>query len=383
MSALRVIGRVAGKWWKSARAVSIRPHISTLVLLVPVLALLVLANWPGWAVHQVNWQWPSVEERYEHGWPVVFLQRARFNLFPSGGALVKYSPWRLVDDAVTEFSELALIGDIAAGVGIVALAVVLIRALRRKRQSWLQFHLGELLAFVTLCAIALSFFTVRRKEYVEEEKVRGRLLPVWDVKAVGALEGPDWLLPLFGEQLYRELFVRVFEAQCNGDDVREVVSLRHLHVLTVQRPNQDQIGLLTKLPELEAIHLIGPWSPDDRAVEIPLLPRLRALTFDEPRRLSDGYIQRAAALGGPQSKVYRLRLPPTRVDNVTLRSVGRIKTLVSLGFSDSHITDADVDSLMDLHETPRAAIGVHVRDCRGRAAAESGIATMPHRMDAA
>jgi hypothetical protein len=316
--------------------------------------MLVLANWPGWSVKYFDWQRPySIEESYEYGWPSVYLRRAKFGPSPTGAAIVACSPWRLIDNNVIEFSTPALMCDIAAGLGIVALAVVLIRVRRRKRRLWFQFHLWELLAFVTICSIGLSFFAVRRKEYVEEEKVRVRLVSSWDgfhMNSVEAPDGPDWLLPLLGERLYRELFVRVFQAESNGADLREVVRLRKLHVLILHRPNQDQVGLLTSLPELESIQFIGPWGSGDRVIEIPRLPRLRALSFDEPIGLGEDHFVNAARRSGVKFKLDRLTLSPTRVDDETLPSVARIKTLVSLGFSNAHITDAGLESLMDLRE---------------------------------
>ena len=46
-----------GSWWKSFRAVSLRPHLSTILFLIPVLALLVLANVPGWRVAYLDLDW--------------------------------------------------------------------------------------------------------------------------------------------------------------------------------------------------------------------------------------------------------------------------------------------------------------------------------------
>jgi hypothetical protein len=164
----------AGPWWKSFRTISLRPHLSTLVLLIPVLAVLVLANVPGWTVVYLDLTsgsfHPEFDTHYEHGWPLACLRRetGQVQKQVSGQTvLVTLSPWDL-PHGIIEFHGLALAGNIAAGIGVLALAGVLIEARRRRRQSCFQFHLRELLALVTLVAVGLSFYAVRRKEYLEE-----------------------------------------------------------------------------------------------------------------------------------------------------------------------------------------------------------------------
>ena len=77
---LRMLATRVGSWWKSFRAVRLRPHLSTLVLLIPVLAVLVLANVPGWRVAymaplvRVSFR-PEIDANYEHGWPLTYLRR--------------------------------------------------------------------------------------------------------------------------------------------------------------------------------------------------------------------------------------------------------------------------------------------------------------------
>ena len=99
---------------------------------------------------------------------------------------------------------------------------VFIETRRRRRQSCFQFHLGELLALVTFVAIALSFYAIRRKEYIEECKVyeflhRDENGPSADWSPNGPdwqLEGPDWLLPILGKDRYYELFAQL--SCCRG-----------------------------------------------------------------------------------------------------------------------------------------------------------------------
>ena len=260
MKPLRVLA-VASSWWKSLRAVSLRLHRSTLVLLVPVLAVLVLANVPGWTVAclQPNGDgdgpfYAKVDTRYEHGWPLTYLRRRTLEFLDGR---VDFSPWDLAH-GIIDFRGLALAGNVVAGIGILILAGVLIEARRRRLQSCFQFRLGELLIFVTLVAIGLSFYAVRRKDYTEQCKiyvwlhrysthVSPEALLHWSPEELDALvpqgaaewtpgdpdwqsEGPYWLLPILGEDRYRELFRRPCATFADEDDLKEAVKLRRLRI---------------------------------------------------------------------------------------------------------------------------------------------------------
>ena len=90
---------------------------------------------------------------------------------------------------------------------------------------------------MTLVAIGLSFYAVRRKEYTEECKIYAWLHrddDRADWTADGSdwkLEGPDWLLPIIGEERYYELFARLCAVEARGDELKEVVKLRRLLLL--------------------------------------------------------------------------------------------------------------------------------------------------------
>jgi hypothetical protein len=195
-------------------------------------------------------------------------------------------------------------------------------------------------------------FAVRRKQYVAEENARQRLHSSWDWTEDKPIspDGPDWLLPFLGERIYREMFVRAFGAEASGNELNDIPNLRCLHALTAGQISKDQLELLASLSELEVINLAGPWDKVERAVEIPTLPRLRALSFDEPVDFLDWHLHQTPGLPGLNRKIDRLKLPQSKINDTTLRSIGRIKTLVSLRLFDADVTDAGLESLVELHD---------------------------------
>ncbi len=345
MKPLRIFDTCAGSWWKSFRAVSLRPHRSTLLLLIPVLAVLLLANVPGWRVVYLDLTsgsfHPYFSAHYEHGWPLTCLRRETWGVDAASvptavgsRSMVRLSPWDL-PHGIIEFHGLALAGNIAVCIGVLALAGVLIEARRRRRQSCFQFHLRELLAFVTLVALGLSFYAIRRKEHIEECKLyewlqRDEKNP-WgnlDERDDWQSEGPDWLLPILGEERYDELFTRLHAVYARGDDLQEVVKLRRLLLLRILPPSGGRTAIMPPMPALEAIEL--EWSDDRQSVELPPLPRLRALNA----RLNTG----------------RIPVPPTYW---RINGLAGLRSLESLTVQDDQFDDAsmaDLEGTSHLHE---------------------------------
>ncbi len=335
MKSLRTLATRAGSWWKSFRAVRLRPHLSTLVLLIPVLAVLVLANVPGWRVACTTNPWNNylavfVRTNYEHGWPMTYLRRRSWE---DRTVSVTLSPWDL-SHGIIEFRGLALTVNVVASVGILILAGVLIEARRRWRHSCFQFHLSELLAFVTLFAIGLSFYSVRRKEYTEECKIYAWLHRhdrAGDWTPDGGdwhIEGPDWLLPIVGHDRYYELFARLCSVEImNGDDLKEAVKLRRLLRLRLWASPGQRTALIARMSTLEAIELLR--HGGEQTVEIPSLPRLRALNVE--------YVTTSISEPLPNWKV---------------SGIAGLKSLQSLSVQDDRFSDADLaelDGLAHLH----------------------------------
>jgi hypothetical protein len=330
--AVRLLRSLAGRvraWWNSLRAFRLRPHLSTLVFLLPVVAVLVLANWPGWQVAYLNGlgflgHQSEIDAHYEHGWPLTYLERRTWEL--SKTATVEYhSPWKL-REGVLDFSLLALAADTVIGIGILALAAVLIEARRRRRHSCFQFHLRELLLFVTIVAIGLSFYAVRRKEYLEEYRIyqwlhRDENAADWTplVRQDWPIEGPVWLLPIIGDNRYYELFARLWAVDASGGELTEVVKLRHLRFLRLGDASSDQLAPLLQMPKLEAIEFM--YSVPEQSVELPPLPRLRIAAVENPTgSMSD-------------------------IPNLTIKGLSALKSLEALGLRDDEFGDDEMAQL--------------------------------------
>ena len=426
---LRTFATCAGPWWKSFRTVSLRPHLSTLVLLVPVLTVLVLANVPGWRMVYLDPLYRGrfelvVDASYEHGWPVTYLRRkcSADPAVPENWLPATYSSWDLPHDVIA-FRGLCLAGDVVAGIGVLLVAGVLIEARRRGRHSCFQFHLSELMAFATFVAIGLSLYGVRRNVYIEERKIYTQLHPSWTPEVhflVGPedwrLEGPDWLLPILGEDRYRELFARLVSIDAGGDDLKEIAKLRRLLLVRLLPSSKEDTALLARIPTLEAIELGDAVGPNPSTIELPSLPRLRALYPCKPASLNpdlltDSRIRGLAGLKSLESlyvmdgefddksmvdldgliHLHWLFLNGTKITGAGLRSlqkatdleyllvgktpidddalpiIAQRKRLSVLDLSNTHITDAGIESLkslkdlreLDLNRTSVSAEGMH------------------------
>ena len=363
-----------------------------------------LANVPGWQTAYLHPMGggefrPGAFENYEHGWPLTYLRRD-----VRESVTITFSPWDL-PHGILEFRAFALAGNVLADVAIFVLAGSLLEARRRRRQSCFQFHLSELLAFVTLVVIAMSFYAVRRKEYREECRIYAWLHrddgkadwtpngPDW------MLDGPEWLLPVLGKERYYELFARLYSVEAGNDDLKEVAKLRRLLLLRLDTTSPEDMAILTQFPKLEAIQLM-PVGLFDQTVELPQLPHLRALNCEiltnssdmpnwritglsslkalESLSIADDQFDDAAMadldgmahlhyldLGNSKvtaaglrhlqkaTELYWLCAWRTQIDDAALPIIGNMKRLCLLELPETQVTDAGLESLKSLKELDR------------------------------
>jgi hypothetical protein len=397
----RAIAELAGKWWKSFRAVSLRPHLSTLVLLVPVVAVLVLLNWPGWRIADI----PSLSgHRYEHGWPFTYLWRHSYTFTFNGRLSGRYhTAWEL-SDGMLDYSRWRLIGDVVIGIALVITAGALIEIRRRRRNSIFQFYLSELLVMITIVAIGLSFFAVRRQHCRTDCAVFASICkdedatPDWSLDGSNwCLEGPDWLLPLLGEERYRELFSRLYAVDVSGNTSDRI---SQVHGLLLLRVSPKAGTKCVKVPSIETLKKIVFCAVGrDYDVELPTLPNLRELAWEQSNKgdasqrrvhglagltaleglsVSDkSFDDQAMAelegmshlrwldLGGTKitstgigklhaaSELERLELERMHIDDSAMPTISRMRMLGHLDLSGTGVTDTGLASLSTLKELRR------------------------------
>jgi hypothetical protein len=137
---------------------------------------------------------------------------------------------------------------------------------RTPKRRWFQFSLRTLLVFVTLCAIACSWFAVklqqatRQREAVAEiKKLGGICVYDWQLDANGGFDysysktkptGPVWLRNLLGDDLFQSVIMVGFEAEREVTDA----SLEPLKGLSEVR-ELDLYG--TKVTDAGLRHLKG------------------------------------------------------------------------------------------------------------------------------
>ncbi len=351
MRRLRSFIRRVGACWKFLCGVRQRPHLSTLVLLLPVVAVLVLANWPGWRVTYLNpfglvGFEPSVESHYEHGWPLTYLRRQTYAWDDLMGP-VRLSAWK-PRDGIVDFTALSLVLDLAASIAIVAFAGILIEAHRRRQQSCFQFRLSELLIFVTVVAIVLSWYAVRRNEYREECRIyqwlhREDAAAEWPPNDKDwYLEGPEWLRPIIGDQ-YFVFFARLRAVDACGFQLKEVAKLRHLLLLRLEDQSAVDLSPLSQMSQLKAITFtpyfhVRTFQVDEDivSVELPALPQLRAagVEMPPPGGLSPNLQWRIGGLSRLKS-LESLRLQDEALDDRAMAQLDGLRCLRMLDLRDT------------------------------------------------
>ena len=139
----------------------------------------------------------------------------------------------------------------------------------KPKRRWFQFRLRTLMVFVTLCAVACSWFTVRwqrargQREAVEAiEKAGGSVLYDYQVDADWILTGvseppvPGWLRNVLGEDFFSDVVIVGLLSGVGNDRVVYLKRLTGLRSLSLKDSQVTDSGLehlqgLTKLERLD------------------------------------------------------------------------------------------------------------------------------------
>jgi hypothetical protein len=261
-----------------------RLHLSTCLLLAPVVAVLVLLNVPD----DVTTDWTrSLDGEMVHGFPATYLRREREWYFYKGLAK-PLNPWNLTD-RVASFWARALAADVVFAIGIVVLLAAIFERRRRRRKLY-QFTLGELLALTALLAVGLYWWSLQRDK-------ESRLLQIVNVLRQGqhAADGlinfrlvprvPRWIRDIVGDERLRGLkvnspeyldmewdpsiradveylgkhFPDSLEVAVTGEDLQNngnsMAALSPLGSLTIVSPGDDSLSKLQVFARLESLNI--------------------------------------------------------------------------------------------------------------------------------
>ena len=197
-------------------------HRSTWCVGTLIAATLLLANIPGRIVRPIDNgradSYDSIDDLgyfIDHGWPWTFLRRTfddamrrriekgyvdldYVDAHPEGRerlAFVKANVFWGLTNHVKTVSAVCIVGDICTAVAILTASVAMFEVWRPRRRRLFQFYIGEVLAFVTLGAVLLSWLTVEIRERAEEQAAVRQMHAIVHHES---LAGPHWLRYLVG-----------------------------------------------------------------------------------------------------------------------------------------------------------------------------------------
>jgi hypothetical protein len=176
----------------------------------------------------------------------------------------------------------------------------------KRKLRWYQFSLRSLLIFVTLFAVACSWFAVkmgrakRQKEAIEViQKVGGSVHYDYEetaprtVSNSGKPREPEWLLKLLGEDFFHKpVNITFFETPKDEGWIKAVNSLPSLKTLLLSGGNisDETLEHLSELPNLEELHANSSSVSDKGLKNLEKFPKLRWLTIHYTKVTDSGLV---------------------------------------------------------------------------------------------
>lgn len=351
-----------------------RWHRSTFVFLAFVVAVLVLANFPGqlvigpdvFSIDQYG-SYFLCDAHCEHGWPFTYMRRK-----PSVFSGPCY--WN-VFEGVERFSAPHLIADIAVALAIVLSTTFLFGLWRRQRRRLRQFHVRDLLVLAGSVSLAGAMYGHYRSEHADQWNVLKAVermsdpndpLLAWGATITRHAEwqpgGPSWVRQLVGDSPFQP-FDRVIGVDVSGAELRHIANLRSLRVIRVHESvSNRQLQYLAGLPQLEALS-IGLINFDDEGhetvdenghvtdgcLQLPKLPNLRGLNLYQGAFCGDGLENIPA--------IESLDVTGTQMTDHSARKLAKLIHLRSLSLAGTEITDDGLRHISSLHNLEQLWLG--------------------------
>ena len=353
-------------------------HASNWLAVIVCLAVLLLANLSGY----VCWEWERQETgkpyAWHHGWPWTFLQRDGAPDPVFGSPTFDRDLWAL-NRRVLDVDPLALVGNVAVGLGLTVLFAGGLEWRRRRRSRLLQLTISDLAGVTFVVAAVLGYGTWRYRNWELQAAAlsastfwieRGYLLGV-DVNA----GTPEWIRQRLGGERFRP-FDRVAQIEFDWYDSQTapMEGLRDLPSLVLYEKPRDptQLSAFRNLLHLEidshaATDVVLRQFADCRQLQtlsiqrstgitVEGLQHLRELTALEVLAIDVSRTEDASATSEADfqwldgmSRLRSLDMPAWHIPDGTLERIGAFRALLALDLSNTLITDAGIAHLDGLN----------------------------------
>jgi hypothetical protein len=311
-----------------------------------VAAALILANVPGQLVVAPDGDemdyFPRVgaSPLLEHGWPFVYLRRGAD--LPSRNVTAITAPvWPTFDDLV-EVRWPPLLANLLVGVLILAASVVLFQIWRRRRTALWRFSLRELLVFVVVVGVVSYVVHAERKAHFKEARTLQKMSRDARYRRLQPA-GPTWLRAAAGEKPFDE-FDFVVQMWAEGHDLEHAAKLQRLKYLDVDdysKATNRQLAWLADCPSLEELSMSGlELEPGDDHIRLTPMDKLRGLSMQHTTFRGNGLEK--------LTKLRRLDLSDTEVDDDVLAKLEKMPHLAELSLESTKVTNAGMPRLAKL-----------------------------------
>ncbi|NQU24983.1 MAG: hypothetical protein HQ567_27170 [Candidatus Nealsonbacteria bacterium] len=200
----------------------------------------------------------------------------------------------------------------------------------RPARRRLQFGLRTLLLAVAVCAVACSWFAVRKhRANAQREAIEALGDHVWVVYDyeldAGGLHiegaerpGPAWLRNLLGNDFFADAAAVWGSTDFDDDDMAHLRGFPRLRYLKVFNSRVTDTGLahLKSLPELENLGLAGTKITDAGLVHLQQLPRLEAIGLDSTDVTDAGLVRLHDLAGLRRLGLFHTKATPQGIERL-------------------------------------------------------------------
>lgn len=205
-----------------------RLHASTWLALVPVVAVLVLANVPGeYTVFDPEHLFDD-NTVCDHGWPCTWLVR--------NGLHDDEDLWTITAD-VCRFDGLALAANLLVGLTILAPLAAAVEWRRRRRLRIWQFTLADLLLVTLIAGGITAWYATQRREFARVAFVARQGEVGWEAEPAF----PEWLREAIGDERLSKLGIMrpaIIEFDLPGVDPARDADMAAIRAIVDYYPEQ-------------------------------------------------------------------------------------------------------------------------------------------------